>query len=142
MRAVVLFESLTGHTRQAAELIGGAVRDAGVDVSVYPITSFDFRELADADLVFVGSWTDGFVFFGQRPGRAARIWRLPALDHKAVAIFCTYAVNPRTTLPKLQSIMEAKGTRVVAARAFKRNRLEEGVADFVGEALSAVRTEA
>ena len=34
MNVVVLYESMTGNTQRAAELIGGAVKAAGCDVSV------------------------------------------------------------------------------------------------------------
>ena len=82
MKAVVLFESMTGNTRRAAELIGGALAAQGDEVSVRPVTDIDFHELAIADVAFIGTWVDGLVLFGQRPGRAGRLRRLPVLDHR------------------------------------------------------------
>jgi hypothetical protein len=138
VRVVVIYESLRGHTKEAAERIGGAARASGATVAVRPITAYDFKEIADADVVFLGSWTDGFILFGQRPGRAGRIWKLPVLDRKPVALFCTYAVNPRTTLKKFAAIAEAKGAVVVGEHAFKRDKLTEGVDEFVGDVLARV----
>jgi menaquinone-dependent protoporphyrinogen IX oxidase len=138
MNVVVLYESMTGNTRRAAELIGGAVAATGANVSVRPVTDPDMHELSVADLVFVGTWVDGLVLFGQRPGRATRLWKLPVLDRKPVAVFCTYAINAGKALEKTARILEAKGARIVSTRQFRRDRIEEGVASFVDEVLSAV----
>ncbi|SVC76627.1 uncharacterized protein METZ01_LOCUS329481, partial [marine metagenome] len=55
MNIVVIHQSRTGNTRRAAELIGGAAEAAGDTVAVRPVTNIDFKELAEADLVFVGT---------------------------------------------------------------------------------------
>lgn len=138
MRAVVLFESLVGRTAALAERIGGALEVAGVDVSVYPVGDFDFRALADADVVFLGTWTDGFVFFAQRPGGARRIWKLPELTQTPVALFCTYTTKPGRVLAKLARIMTTKGSKVVTTMSFNRRRVHLGVQEFVTATLDAV----
>ena len=138
MKVVVLFESMTGNTKRVAELIGGALAAAGDEVVVRNVTDFDFHELAVADVVFVGTWVDGLVLFGQRPGRASRLRKLPVLDRKPVAIFCTYAINAGKALDKTAAILEAKGAVVPARRQFRRDRLEQGVAEFVDEVRAKV----
>jgi len=138
MNVVVLYESMTGNTRRAAELIGGAVAAKGASVSVHPVTSPDLHELSVADLVFVGTWVDGLVLFGQRPGRATRLWKLPVLERKPVAVFCTYAINAGKALDKTARILEAKGARIVGSHQFRRDRLEQGVAEFVDAMLQEV----
>jgi menaquinone-dependent protoporphyrinogen IX oxidase len=138
MQAVVLYESMTGNTKRAAELIGGSLVARDVETSVRPVTMIDFHELAVADVVFVGTWVDGLVLFGQRPGRAGRLWKLPVLDHKPVAVFCTYAINAGNALDKTAAILEAKGARIVGRHQFRRDRLDAGVDDFVERVLAAV----
>ena len=80
MRAVVIYESLTGNTARAARLVADEVAAHGVEVAVYPITDIGLKDLAEADIVFVGTWVDGLVLFGQRPGRAGRIKAMPVID--------------------------------------------------------------
>src|SRR6478752_3751017 len=138
MKVVVLYESMTGNTRRAAELIGGAVAATGAEVAVYPVTNPDLHQLSVADLVFVGTWVDGLVLFGQRPGRATHLWKLPVLDHKPVAVFCTYAINAGKALAKTTHILEAKGARIVGTHQFRRSRLDVGVAEFVDSVLASV----
>lgn len=138
MNVVVVYESRTGTTREAAELIGGAARRAGADVHVFPIEHIELKPLAEADMVFVGSWVDGLFFFGQRPGGARKIWALPAIDRKRMSVFCTYAKNPGKTLRKMAGILEAKGAEVVEEQAFHRKRLDVGLDAYVADALAAV----
>jgi len=123
MNAIVIYESLTGNTKKAALLIGKELRTAGVDATVCSITVIDYQSLADADLVIVGSWTDGFVFFGQKPGRSSRVRSMPALAGKKAFVFCTYAVDQGQTLPKLTALVEGRGAEVLGGMAIRRTRI-------------------
>jgi hypothetical protein len=140
VKAVVLYESMTGNTQRVAELIGGALAAAGDDVAVHAVTDFDFHELAVADVVFVGTWVDGLVLFGQRPGRAGRLRKLPVLDRKPVAVFCTYAINAGKALDKTVEILETKGALIAGQHQFRRDRLDQGVGEFVDEVRAKVRS--
>src|SRR5262245_37150409 len=52
MRAVVIYESLTGNTARAAQLIADAAQAAGAEVTVFPIDRIGLKDLAEADVVF------------------------------------------------------------------------------------------
>lgn len=138
MKVVVLFESLTGNTRRAAELIGGALKERGAEVKVRPIDAYDYGELAAADLIVVGTWVDGFVVVGHRPGRAGRLRALPVLDGKKVAAYVTYAINPGKALQKTAAVLEGRGADIVATHQFRRDRIEAEVPAFADEVLRAV----
>ena len=138
MNAAIIYESLTGNTRKTAHLIAQELSKAGVVVSVSPITNLDYQALEVADLVIVGTWTDGIVIAGQRPGRAQRLRRLPVLDRKRCLVYITYAIDPGKTLQKLTRIMEERGANVLGGMAIKRNDLEGGARDFVARLLDAI----
>jgi flavorubredoxin len=138
MRAVVIYESLTGNTRRAAELIATALAEAGVAASVCSVTQVDYQALSVADVVIVGSWTDGIFVVGQRPGRAQRLRALPVMDRKRCVVYCTYALNPGKTLAKLTRIMEERGAEVLGGMSIRRNDLEGGAREFVQRLLAAV----
>ena len=140
MRAVVIYESLTGNTRKTAGFIGRELVRAGVPATVCPITGIDYQALADADLVIVGTWTDGILVVGQRPGRAGRIRKLPVMRGKRCAVYCTYAIDPGKTLDKLTALLEERGADVIGGMAIRRTRLEEGAKDFVGRVVDVVMT--
>jgi hypothetical protein len=68
----------------------------------------------------VGGWVEGFVVTGVRPAKAMRTWLagLPRLGGKPAAVFCTFAVAPKGTLPAMRQAVEAQGAVVVAQAAF------------------------
>ena len=139
MNAIVIYESLTGNTRRAAARIGADLVASGVSTAVCPITEIDYAALAAADVVVVGTWTDGLFVVGQRPGRAIRMAKLlPVIDRKTAVVFCTYALHTGKTLPKLQGLVERKGGVVRGGYAIRRNKIEEGSEIFVDRLLSNV----
>jgi flavodoxin len=138
MRAVVIYESLTGNTAKAAELIGEHLVAEGVSATVFPTTDVDFQALADADLVIVGSWTDGLFFFAQKPARSGRLSQLPVLTGKRCAVFCTFALDPGKTLDKLSDLMRERGADVLGGMTIRRNDLEGGSREFVDRVLGVV----
>jgi flavodoxin len=138
MRAVVIYESLTGNTRKAAGMIGELLRAGGVTTTVCPTTAVDFQAVADCDLVIVGSWTDGLFIVGQKPARAGRLSQLPIVSGKRCAVFCTYALDAGKTLDKLSDIMRERGADVIGGMAIRRNDLDGGSREFVERLLGAV----
>lgn len=136
--AVVIYESLTGNTARAARLIADEVAAHGVEVSIFPITDIGLKELAAADVVFVGTWVDGLVLFGHRPGRAGRIRSMPVIDGKRVAAFMTYAVHAGKALERFEKVLAERGATVVAKVLLRRDRLDAGVSDLVSAALATV----
>jgi flavorubredoxin len=138
MRAVVIYESLTGNTARAARLIADELATRGVEVAVYPITDIGLKDLAEADVVFVGTWVDGLVLFGQRPGRAGRIRAMPVIDGKRVAAFMTYAVRAGKALDRFSRVLSERGATVVARGLLRRDHLDRGISELVTEALATV----
>ncbi len=138
MAAVVIYESLTGNTKRAAELIGRELTGRGIESTICPITAIDLQALSAADLVVVGSWTDGMFFFGQRPGRGGRIKdKLPAMAGKRAVTFITFALEPRKALDKLSDIVRATGADVIGGMAIRRDDLDGGTKDLVDRLMSA-----
>lgn len=138
MNAAIIYESLTGNTKKTAHLIARELTAVGVTTSVSPITQIDFQALEVADLVIVGTWTDGMIVAGQRPGRAARLRRLPVLDRKRCLVYCTYAIDQGKTLQKLTKILEGRGANVLGGMAIRRNDLEGGAREFVARLREAI----
>lgn len=139
MKVLVLFESNTGNTRTVAESIGGAARAAGAEVNVRSVRHIDLHELSTADVVFLGTWVDGLILFGHRPGGGWRFAGLPALDQKRVALFCTYAVHGSQGMLKgFTKMLARKGAVVVARQGFKRGHLDDGIMQFVADTFAEV----
>ena len=142
MQIAVVYASRTGNTRRAAELIASAVRDRGHDASVHSVDGLDYKALATADLVVLGTWVSGHFIIGQKPGDARRLAKVPKLTGKQVAIFMTYAINPGPALSKFEKLLVREGADVVGGYAWKRSTLPAGIDDFVDGILGAVRSPA
>jgi len=142
MQIAVVYASRTGNTRRAAELIGTAFEERGHAVSVQPVDGLDYKALADADLVVLGTWVAGHFVIGQKPGDARRLARVPQLTGKRVALFLTYAIDPGSALGKLEKAVARQGAEVLGGYAWKRSNLPAGVEDFVDGILGAVTTSA
>ena len=124
MKALVIWESVTGTTRKAAHRIAAGLRAAGIETTVNSITNINHGALSEASLVVVGSWTDGLVFFGQKPGRQSRLWSLPYMTGKRAFVYCTYAVDAGHAVDKLAAIVADRGADVVGSRKIHRFHLE------------------
>lgn len=138
VNAIVIYESLTGNTKKAAGFIVDELIANGVAAVSCPTTDVDYQALADADFVIVGSWTDGLFLFGQKPANAGRLSQIPFLTGKRAAVYCTYALETGKTLEKLEGIVKDRGAEVIGGMAIRRNKLQEGSAEFVSRLLGVV----
>lgn len=137
MRAAIIYESLTGNTKQAAWYMGDAFYRHGVATRLFPASGIDPEVVAASDIVIVGSWTDGFFVVGQRVGRGKRIRvGLPELAGKPCFVYCTYAVNSGKVLQKLQKTVERAGGQVLGGKAIRRDALTKGADDFVEQVMA------
>jgi hypothetical protein len=137
VNAVVIYESLTGNTAKAGRAIAAELTASGLPTRAFPITKIDYQALADADLVIVGSWVDGLILVGQRPGRLGRINAMPALAGKQAIVYLTYAIDAGRSLEKLSAAVEARGARVLGGQTIRRDKLAQGVDDLVDRILAA-----
>jgi len=137
MKAIVLYESLTGNTRDAGDLIAAELRSSGVETKACAVDRVDLQWLSESDLVVVGTWVDGLFFFGQRPGRPWKLAKMPVIDGKKTAIYCTYATDPGKVLDKLQGVVERRGGEVIGGYAIKRSDIVGGASEFADRVMSA-----
>jgi hypothetical protein len=135
VQAVVIYESLTGNTAKAGRAIADGLTREGLPTRAFPITQIDYQALADAELVIVGSWVDGLFVVGQRPGRMQRIKGLPALAGKRAVVYLTYAIDPGRSLQRMSDAVAARGAEVLGGQVIRRDRLDDGVRDFVDRVL-------
>jgi hypothetical protein len=60
------------------------------------------------------------------------------IDGKRVAAFMTYAIHAGKALDRFAEVLEERGATVVGGALLRRDRLEEGIDDFVRGALATV----
>ena len=136
----MIYESLTGNTAKAGQAIAAGLTAEGIPTQAFPIKRIDYQALSKADLVIVGSWVDGLVVVGQKPGRLGRIKGMPALAGKRAVVYLTYAIDAGKALQKMSDAVTARGAEVLGGQLIRRDKLDEGVADFVDRVLEVTST--
>jgi flavodoxin I len=138
MKAALLVESLTGNTWKAAELIADDLRQEGWTITgLNKLRDPDYAAIQQADMVLVGTWVHGFFVVGQAPWGVSTISRLPAMRGKRAAVFCTFALNPGTSLDKLTGAVQATGADVVGGLALSRSKLQRHSEIFASRLVGA-----
>ena len=138
MKAVVIYESRTGNTERAAQLVAAELQERGCEVSLFPTKGVDLKALAEADVAIVGTWTDGAVLFGQRPGGAGNIAKhLPMIWDKPTFGFVTYAIRAGGVLRGFNKLLTSLGADVRGGLELHRKHLDTDAVDFAGAVLDA-----
>ena len=140
MKGIVIFESLTGNTAKAGFAIADELNRAGIETVACSTKAVDLQALSEADIVIIGTWTDGLILLGQRPGGVGRLALLPAIDGKKTAVYCTYAINAGKTLEKLTGVVSRRGGDVIGGATIRRDRIESSAAEFVDRLIGALET--
>ena len=143
MKAAILFESLTGHTRAAGELIANNLQQSGWGITgVSPVRKPEMASIQDADVIIVGTWVHGLFVVGQAPWGLGAIAGLPAMQGKLAATFCTFALNPARTLDKLDGVVSRLGAEVIGGLALHRSKLAAHSEEFAARLIANVPTRA
>lgn len=139
MKAALLVESLTGNTWTAAERIAADLGQEGWTITgLSKVRRPDHGSIQGADIVLVGTWVHGLFVVGQTPWAVAAISNLPAMRGKRAAVFCTFALNPGSSLTKLTGAVEATGAEVIGGLALHRSKLDAHSEQFAHRLVDAL----
>jgi flavodoxin len=121
MKVAIVYDSRTGTTAGAAKAMSKALEDQGHECHVQPVTEADPADVSQADLICVGSWTQGlFIIFQHATADSMRfIDRLGDLTGKKAVVFCTYKLATGKLLPRMAQSLESKGAHVVGQFKFR-----------------------
>jgi flavodoxin len=115
MDIAIVYDSSTGTTAKAAKAMGKIFGEYGHQCQVLSVSDADPENIAEADLICIGTWVRGLFIIMQHPNLASMkfIDQLENLDGKQVVIFCTYLLASGTTLSQMAKALEGKGANVV-----------------------------
>lgn len=93
-KAIIIYQSKKGTTKKFGEEIGAFLSQNNVGSKVKSVQDFNPDDMATADYVFLGCWTNGMFLMFQHPDKAWAKFaeKLPALDNKKMALFTTYKI--------------------------------------------------
>lgn len=132
MKVSIVYDSSTGTTRQAAEAMGKILDEKGHEVQVQRVVEADPAEVAQADLICVGSWVQGWFIIKQHPTDTTLRFldQLGDLTGKQTVVFCTYKLAAGSTLGQLARPLEGKGAQVVGQFKFRGPKPDGKFAGF------------
>jgi Flavodoxin domain len=141
MKVAVIYDSLTGNTKKAANLIADGFTAEGHETTVSAVNRIDLAAVGAADLVVLGSWVHGAFIVGQAPALQLRqklTGVLPALTGKRCVTYCTYALTGTGVLDKMADVVEGVGMSHVGGLLIKRTKLVEGADLLVDRVLGSL----
>ncbi len=139
MKAAILYTSLTGNTRKAGELIAANLQQEGWGITtVTPMKQLELAAIQDADMVIIGTWVHGLFVVGQAPWGLGAIGALPSIKGKLAATYCTFALNPGTTLDKLDGAVRHLGGDVIGGLALHRSKLHAHAEEFAARLVANI----
>jgi flavodoxin len=139
MKAAILAESLTGNTWKAAELVADDLVQEGWSITgLSRVRQPDHAAIQDADVVLIGTWVHGLFVVGQAPWGVRALAALPAMAGKKAAVFCTFALNPGTTLDTMTKVIEGRGAEVIGGLALHRRQLDRHAEELAIRLVDAV----
>lgn len=111
-KAVVLYNSQTGTTGNYAREIGKYLEEKEVGVQVSSIEDYQQEILAEADYVFLGSWTKGMMVLFQHPDA---VWKefvngLPNMPGAKISLFTTYKILTGSMFKNMAKELQDKFT--------------------------------
>ena len=138
MKAAILVESLTGNTWKAAENVAELLQQERWTITgLSKVRQPDHSSIQAADLILVGTWVHGAFVFGQAPWAVNSIANLPSMRGKRAASFCTFALNPGSSLDRLSSALGDTGAYVIGGLAMHRGHLDQHSEEFAARLIDA-----
>ena len=139
VKAALLVESLTGNTWTAAEKVADLLaQERWTITGLSKVKQPDHASIQQADLILVGTWVHGAFLFGQAPWAMSNIANLPAMRGKRAAGFCTFALDPGSSLDKLDRALGDTGAYVIGGLAMSRSKLNQHTEIFAERLVGAM----
>jgi flavodoxin len=139
VKAAFLVESLTGNTWQAAEKVANLLaQERWTITGLSKVKQPDYSSIQEADLILVGTWVHGAFLFAQAPWAVNTISNLPALSGKKAAAFCTFALDPGSSVDRLIRAVGDTGAYVIGGLAMSRSKLDQHSEEFAERLVDAV----
>jgi flavodoxin len=114
MKALVVYNSKTGTTEKMASQIAAHLAENKMDVKLSSIHEVKLSDIEQADRLYMGTWTSGFMLFGQKPEKEWKQFsrRLPVGIRKRTTLFTTYKVLTGSMFRNMRRDLSYKGLQV------------------------------
>lgn len=110
MKALVIYYSKKGTTRQFAYEIDKFLKSAELDSRMISIYDVQPEDINQADILLIGCWTHGLFVILQHPDKTWRQYarQFPELAGKKVGFFTTYKLATGSMFSKMNKTLKEK----------------------------------
>ena len=116
MKGLIIYNSKKGHTKQYGEQIAEYLKEEkNISAKVVSVDDFKKNDLNEADIVFLGSWTNGLFLLFQHPDKkwVKFVSDLPEFKDKKVGLFTTYNIATGSMFKSMEKKLRGKISEVL-----------------------------
>jgi flavodoxin len=123
MKALVVYYSKTGRTRQLAWEIDKYLKENNLDSKMISVHDVQPEDFVRSDLILLGCWTSGLFFILQHPDKTWKEYAagFPDLKGKKVGFFTTYLTATGSIFRKMYQNLKDKLAEPVTLNLKSRN---------------------
>ncbi|MFO7655908.1 MAG: flavodoxin domain-containing protein [Bacteroidales bacterium] len=139
MKALVIYYSKKGTTRQFAYEIDKYLKNSNLDSKIMSIYDVHPDDIKQADIVLIGCWTHGLFVILQHPDKTWKKYarQFPELKGKKVGFFTTYLLATGSMFSQMQSVLKNKLSVPVTLKLKSKNgKLSEDNKNLLKQFLS------
>ena len=109
-KAIIIFQNKNSATKKFGEEIAQFLLNRGLAAELIPISSFEPKNLADADYLLLSGWRNGSLFSPKYPDSEWMTFvnKLPTLDGVKTALFTTYRLFSGGMFKNMKKYLAAK----------------------------------
>ena len=127
MNITILFRSKKGTTNAFAREIGYYLQQKGNNVTIKSIDDYREELVQNADIIFLGCWTQGMFLMFQHPDREWKqfVKHLPPMKTQKIVLFTTYKIYTGKMFRSMQYHLKNKVSNIAAVLKSRNNSLSE-----------------
>jgi len=109
-KVAIIYNSKTGTTKKYAEEIGAYLKSQDLEVNTLSIQEYSAEILDNVEYLLLGCWTNGMMFFLQKPEKAWNDFasRLPDSIKSKTALFTTYKILTGSMFKKMRKQLDGR----------------------------------
>lgn len=120
-----MYHSRKGTTKKFAEKIAEKLQKRNIEVDTKNIAETTNEDLANCDILYLGTWTNGLFLMNQKPDQ---LWveftaKLPEAENKKTVLFTTYTIRTGTMFRNMKKFITPKGYRVIGSMKSRNGKL-------------------
>ena len=126
MKALVVFDSKAGTTKKFANQIVEKIKKSQHEVIIKDIDATNASDVANCDLIYMGSWTRGHFIFGQKPSEnwVNFVSRMPEMIDKKTVLFTTYTLATGSVFRNMKKHVLPKGFKVIGSMKSRSGKID------------------